>query len=69
MWAIFLLMLGAATVAGALLLGWGIPVIAILIVVLGAAAVLFAFMRTVAEPSVPAEGSRKPSWMTRHWWQ
>lgn len=69
MWAMFLIAFGVAVVAGALLLGWGIPVLGILIVVLGAVAVLFAVRRAAAEPVTEGDTGREPTWATRHWWQ
>ena len=70
MWGIFLIAFGVVVVAGALLLGWGIPFIALFGVALIGAALFFAFQRTAVEPTTDVEGqSGKPSWARKHWWQ
>jgi hypothetical protein len=67
-WAIFLIAFGAVVVAGALLLGWGIPFLGLFGVALVGAALFFAFQRTATEPTAEGDGS-KPTWATKHWWQ
>ena len=72
MWAIFGIAFGAVVVGGALLLGWGIPFIALFGVALVGAALFFAFQRTATEPAGDAEASgsaEPPSWKQKHWWQ
>ena len=71
MWAIFGFAFAVVVVAGALLLGWGIPFLALFGVALVAAALFFAFQRTAVEPTTDGgedEGSA-PSWTRKHWWQ
>jgi hypothetical protein len=70
MWGIILIAFGVLVVAGSLLLGWGIPFIALFGVLLIGAAVFFVFQRTAVEPTtgVDDEGT-KPSWQRKHWWQ
>jgi hypothetical protein len=69
MWGSFLIAFAAILVAGALLLGWGIPFIAIILVALVAAGIVFVLQRTAVEPTTDAEGQGRPSWATKHWWQ
>jgi hypothetical protein len=70
MWGVFLIAFGVVAVAGALLLGWGIPFIVLFGVALVAAAIFFAFERTAVEPSTDVEGdAKKPSWLRKHWWE
>jgi hypothetical protein len=70
MWGIILIAFGVIVVAGSLLLGWGIPFIALFGVLLIGAALFFVFQRTAVEPTtgVDDEGG-KPSWMRKHWWE
>jgi hypothetical protein len=68
MWGSFLIAFAAVVVAGALLLGWGIPFIAIILVGLVAVGIAFMLQRTAVERTTDAEGSR-PSWATKHWWE
>lgn len=71
MWAIFGIAFAVLVVAGSLLLGWGVPFIALFGVALVAAALFFAFQRTATEPvgDPEASGSEPPSWKRKHWWQ
>jgi hypothetical protein len=72
MWGIFLIAFGVVVVAGALLLGWGVPFIALFGVVLVGAALFFAFQRTAVEPTTDGQleaEPRKPSWLRKHWWE
>jgi len=72
MWGVFLIAFGALVVAGSLLLGWGIPFIALFGVVLVGAALFLAFQRAAVAPTTDGhtEGeSGKPSWLRKHWWE
>jgi hypothetical protein len=71
MWGIILIAFGVLVVFGSLLLGWGIPFIALFGVLLIGAAAFFLFQRTVAEPTtgVDDDADSKPSWQRKHWWQ
>jgi len=69
MWGSFLIAFAAVAVAGALLLGWGIPFIAIIGVVLAAVAMVFVFQRTAVEPTTEDDTRRRPTWATKHWWE
>jgi uncharacterized membrane protein YdjX (TVP38/TMEM64 family) len=70
MWAIFVIPIALLAIVGGLLLGWGIPFIALFGVLLVGAAVLFIFQRAAVEPTADSESSGdRPSWMTRHWWE
>jgi hypothetical protein len=70
MWGIFGIAFAVIVVAGALLLGWGVPFIAIFGLALVGAALFFAFQRTAVEPTTDGETeSSAPTWTRKHWWQ
>ena len=69
MWAFFLIPFGVLVVAGALLLGWGIPFIILFGALFVALALFFALQSTAAAPTTEGEDSGQPSWMRKHWWQ
>jgi hypothetical protein len=70
MWAIFGIAFAALVVAGALLLGWGIPFIALFGVALVGAALFFMLQRTATQPMTDGEApASEPSWKRKNWWQ
>ena len=63
MWGIFLILFGAVVVLGSLIIGWGIPFIALFGVALLVVAFLAAFRRTADERDGEVEGHpREQSW-------
>lgn len=79
MWGISSLLVGGAfgavLLVVALIAGWGLPLLAVAIVVLIAPLVAFSMSRESGEPGgddpedVGAEPGGKPSWMRKHWYE
>jgi membrane protein implicated in regulation of membrane protease activity len=62
MWGIFLIIFGAVVVTGSLLIGWGIPFVALFGVALVVVAILAAFRRPAEETSGIEDHPREQSW-------
>lgn len=79
MWGISSLILvaafGAVVLVIALIAGWGLPLLAVAIVVLIAPLVAFSMSRESGEPGgddpedVGGKRGGKPSWMRKHWYE
>jgi len=70
MWATILFVFGGLAVVAALLFGWAIPILAIVIAIVAVAAGAVALRLTSRGPEPAAESPKgKPTWRTKHWWQ
>jgi membrane protein implicated in regulation of membrane protease activity len=61
MWLSFLLAFGVLVVAGALLLGWGIPFLLPFFLVFAGLAVFFLIRRATSEPTTDGDQATEPS--------
>jgi hypothetical protein len=61
MWLVFLLAFGLLVVAGALLLGWGIPFLLPFLLVFVGLAVFFVIHRARSEPTTDGDRASEPS--------